>query len=214
MELSQRRKQWSEQVASLKRMREWVWHTEQILSSGSGSGTVKAEEEQNHKLSNEVVGQLFDEWCSELAKQVESGTLAENEHKCLEHFLRISQHLRPYLIQCYSLEGLPRTNNEMEGYIRSLKTRYRRISGRKNWNSYLLRYGRSTAYYEWFEKHWPDWASQFEVLSKVKRQSWRTERQKERLQREEWLLRYRFGRNPSQYLHHLEERWKAAVGRT
>ena len=42
----------------------------------------------------------------------------------------------------------PHTNNDMEGSIQGLKTRYRRISGRKNWNSYLLRYERSVAYYD------------------------------------------------------------------
>jgi len=47
--------------------------------------------------------------------------------------------LRSHLVQCYDQEGFPRTNNEMERSIRALKTRYRRISGRKNWNSYLLR---------------------------------------------------------------------------
>src|SRR6266852_5654920 len=40
----------------------------------------------------------------------------------------------------------------MERSIRRLKTRYRRISGRKNWNAYVLRYGRSAAYYEWWEQ--------------------------------------------------------------
>lgn len=186
-------------------MREWVWHTEQILASGEGKG------EQREKLGNEVVGQLFDEWCSQLAKQAQNGTLLKNEQECLEHFLRISHHLRPQLIQCYSLEGLPRTNNEMEGYIRGLKTRYRRISGRKNWNNYLLKYGRSTAYYEWWQGQVPDEAHQLEVLRKVRRESWRFERHQDRLQREEGLLRYRFGHDPSQYLHRLEDRWKATV---
>jgi hypothetical protein len=36
----------------------------------------------------------------------------------------------------------------MEGFIRSVKTRYRRISGRKNWNRYLIRYGARVAFYE------------------------------------------------------------------
>jgi hypothetical protein len=34
----------------------------------------------------------------------------------------------------------------MEGCIRVIKTRYRRISGRKNWDGYLLRYGRRVTY--------------------------------------------------------------------
>lgn len=33
-------------------------------------------------------------------------------------------------------EGSVITNNEMERRIRAIKTRYRRMSGRKNWNSY------------------------------------------------------------------------------
>ena len=60
--------------------------------------------------------------------------------------------LRPHLVQCYDREDFPRTNNDMERSIRRLKTRYRRISGRKNWNAYVLRYGRSAAYYEWWEQ--------------------------------------------------------------
>ena len=67
-------------------------------------------------------------------------------------FLQVLSNLRPYLVQCYDREEFPRTNNEMESSIRRLKTRYRRISGRKNWNAYLLRYGRSVAYYEWWEQ--------------------------------------------------------------
>ena len=31
-------------------------------------------------------------------------------------------------------------------------TQYRRISGRKNWNAYLLRYGRCVAYAAWWEQ--------------------------------------------------------------
>ena len=64
----------------------------------------------------------------------------------------VSLSLRPHFIQCYELEGLPRTNNGMEQYIRHLKTRYWRISGRKNWNAYLLRYGSSIANSDWLEQ--------------------------------------------------------------
>src|SRR5512135_2526409 len=41
---------------------------------------------------------------------------------------------------------------EMERSIRGLKTRSRRMSGRKNWNTYLLRYGRCVAYDDWWEQ--------------------------------------------------------------
>src|SRR5712692_5534521 len=41
---------------------------------------------------------------------------------------------------------------DMERSIRGLKTQYRRVSGRKNWNAYLLRYGRCVAYAAWWEQ--------------------------------------------------------------
>src|SRR2546427_3550360 len=57
-----------------------------------------------------------------------------------------------HLVQWYDRKDFPRTNNDMERSIRGLKTQYRRVSGRKNWNAYLLRDGRSVAYAAWWEQ--------------------------------------------------------------
>jgi len=54
-------------------------------------------------------------------------------------------HVRPGLVHWYDLADFPRTNNEMERMILAIKMQYRRISGRKNWNHSLLRYGRCVA---------------------------------------------------------------------
>jgi len=121
-------------------MHRWIVETERILAAEWG--------EPNAVLTTAQVAQRFDRWTSDLEHLAQSGTLNADEQRCLEHFLTVTQSQRPRLLHCYNMEGLPRTNNMMEGYIRSLKTRYRRVSGRKNWNSYLLRYGRSTAYYD------------------------------------------------------------------
>ena len=67
-----------------------------------------------------------------LREQVTDSRVSATERRCLEHFLHVTDTMRPQLIQCYDLEGLPRTNNDMEGFIRAIKTRYRRISGRSN----------------------------------------------------------------------------------
>jgi hypothetical protein len=112
-----------------------VLETEQILS-GDALRT------DNLSVTNASVGQRFDAWCLALQAQMQDSTLTAPERQCLEHFVHVTRNMRPHLIQCYDLDDLPRTNNDMEGFIRSIKTRYRRISGRKNWNRYLLRYGR------------------------------------------------------------------------
>jgi hypothetical protein len=64
----------------------------------------------------------------------------------------VLSNLRSHLVQCYDHQAFPRTNNDMERSIRGLKTQYRRVSGRKNWNAYLLRYGRCVAYAAWWEQ--------------------------------------------------------------
>jgi hypothetical protein len=40
----------------------------------------------------------------------------------------------------------------MERSRRGLKMQYHRVSGRKDWNAYLLRYGHSVAYAFWWEQ--------------------------------------------------------------
>ena len=103
-------------------------------------------------MSNASVGERLDAWRQELAKQATDGTLSELEQACLTEFLQVFANLRPHLVQCYDRQDFPRTNNELERSIRGLKTQYRCVSGRKNWNSYLLRDARSVAYAAWWEQ--------------------------------------------------------------
>jgi hypothetical protein len=56
-----------------------------------------------------------------------AGHLAE----AFEHFLRVTRRYWPGLFRCYGLEGLPRTNNELEQFFGSYRHHGRRCSGRK-----------------------------------------------------------------------------------
>jgi hypothetical protein len=156
---------WSEQFAQVKRMRQWVLDVEGILDgSWIQAGAV---------VSNAKVGRRLDTWRRHMSRHLTDGTLSELEQECLAVFLKQLTNLRPHLVQCYDQEGFPRTNNEMERSIRALKTRYRRISGRKNWNSYLLRYGRAVAYLEWWEQDAPRRQQLLEQASRLDRLRWR-----------------------------------------
>lgn len=199
MTLVERRRKWADQMAQVRRMRGWIIQTEHILAGEWISG--------EEKLSNELVASRFDQWCSELEQLRRSDQLSKVEQGCLTHFLKITAKLRPHLIQCYSLEGLPRTNNDMESYIRNLKTRYRRVSGRKNWNSYLLRYGRSVAYYGWLEENQSDGEAFSTMLKRVDHPSFRKMRKQDRQEGQPQLKKLQFNRNPSKYLASLEECW-------
>jgi len=193
----QEREQWRGHIEILKRMRQWVLDAERILD---GSWAEPPEhpptqvecqdarpynpnnKKETHRytkklyrkqeaVTNEQVAVRFDTWRLQLATQLQDRELCQKERECLEHFVNVLENVRPYLIQCYDREDFPRTNNETEGAIRKIKTRYRRISGRKNWNNYLLRHGRNVGFYDWWASTPKRW-QQFEKLGqKVKKRS-------------------------------------------
>src|SRR2546422_1071281 len=124
---------------------------------------------------------------------------------------RVLSHLRPYLVQCYDHKDFPRTNNEMERSIRGLKTQYRRISGRKNWNVYLLRYGRYVAYAAWWEQDAAHRQQLEQRAGRLDRARWRELRRESTVAQSEQLKRFRFRHKRQTYLSSLEERWAAAA---
>ena len=193
---------WTEQLAQVKRLHGWPFEVEHLLDES----LVPAGEE----VSNGTVGRRLDRWRERMATQLTDGPLSELERECLSEFLRVLSNLRPYLVQCYDREDFPRTNNEMERSIRGLKTQYRRVSGRKNWNAYLLRYGRCMAYAAWWEQ---DMAHRKRLelrAAQLDRSRWRELRQETTLAQSEQLTRFRFRHKRQFLLASLETRWEAA----
>jgi hypothetical protein len=194
---------WATELAQIRRMREWVLDAEQILD---GSWAQPGEQ-----VSNETVGSRLDRWRQMLARLPTNPPLSELEQECLTEFLQVLSNLRPHLVQCYDRQDFPRTNNELERSIRTLKTQYRRISGRKNWNSYLLRYGRSVAYAAWWEQDSAHQRQLEQQVARLDRASWRQVRQATKAVQGERLKRFRFRHKRQQYLDSLEARWAAAT---
>jgi hypothetical protein len=193
-----------EVLASIKMMREWVLDAEHILD---GSWAKRPEE-----ITNQAVGQRFDTYLGRLLHFLNGEERTEDEKTRLGELFKVLKHLRPGLIQWYDIEGFPRTNNEMEPTIRAIKMHYRRISGRKNWNAYLLRYGRCVAYQEWWIQQ-PEGEARLQArLRYVPTPSWRCARQQTRQCHLEQLNRFRFRHRPLEYLASLEKRWEQAIG--
>ena len=184
-----------------------VLETEQILSGDA----LRAD---SLSVTNVSVGQRFDAWCCSLQAQMQDPALTEPERQCLGHFVHVRENMRPHLIQCYDLDDLPRTNNDMEGFIRSIKTRYRRISGRKNWNRYLLRYGRRVSYYEAYVRMGASPPEIDACIRAVPHGRWRTTRAAQRARQEEQLKQYRVRHRRTQFLAGLEARWAETTPRT
>jgi len=180
----------------VQRMHHRVLEAERILSGDA----LRAAEQA---VTNATVAAQFDAWHQMLRPQLNDEALPPSERRCLKHFLHVTDNLRSHLICCYDQAGLPRTNNDMEGFIRAIKTRYRRISGRKNWNRYLLRYGRRVAYYE------AEGGSERlgHAVRGLTPTQWRTARTEQRDCQADHLKQHRFRHHRSDYLHHLEARW-------
>lgn len=194
---------WREPLAQVKHMQHWLLEVEHILS-----GSLAQKEEV---VSNATVGRQLDGCCEQLAALLSEGRLCCLEQQWLTQFLQQLSTLRPYLVQCYDRQDFPRTNNEMERSIRRLKTRYRRISGRKNWNSYLLRYGRCVAYYEWWEQDSSRYQQLVEQACRLDRTQWRQVRREASSAQKEQLRRFRFRHKRQTYLAALEECWATAA---
>ena len=194
---------WATQLMQVKRMHGWVLEADHLLD-GSWA-------EPGKVVSNATVASRLDAWREHMATLLTEGRLSDLERQCLSEFLQVLSNLRPYLVQCYDRKDFPRTNNEMERSIRALKTQYRRISGRKNWNAYLLRYGRAVAYASWWEQDAAH-RQQLELRAgRLDRSRWRELRQETTAAHSEQLIRFRFRHRRQAYLTSLEERWATAT---
>ena len=184
-------------------MHGWVVEVEHLLDSNWA--------QPGEVVSNVMVGSRLDAWREQMAKLLSDGTLSDLERECLSECLQVLSNLRPYLVQCYDRKDFPRTNNDMERSIRGLKTQYRRVSGRKNWNAYLLRYGRYVAYASWWEQDAAH-RQQLELhAGRLDRARWRELRQETTAAHREQLTRFRFRHKRQAYLNSLEARWTAAA---
>ena len=194
---------WASQLTQVTRMHGWVLSVEHILEESLT--------QEGEVVSNATVGRRLDAWREQMAQYLTNGTLCELERECLSEFLQVLSNLRPHLVQCYDRKDFPRTNNDMERSIRGLKTQYRRISGRKNWNAYLLRYGRCVAYASWWEQDAVHRQQLEQRAGQLDPARWRELRRETTVAQSEHLKRFRFRHQRQAYLASLEERWATAA---
>jgi hypothetical protein len=194
---------WTEQRAQIQRLHSWLLEVEHLLDESLVP--------EGEVVSNVTVGSRLDSWRERMATYLTDGSLSEWERECLTEFLLVLSNLRPLLVQCYDRQDFPRTNNDMERSIRGLKMQYRRVSGRKNWNAYLLRYGRSVAYAAWWEQDTAHRQHLEQQAARLDRVRWRELRRETTRAQSEQLTRFRFRHTRQSLLASLEERWAVAT---
>jgi hypothetical protein len=188
-------------LTQLRAGQAWLLEADALLSAAAGGEPQTAEQR--------VLA--FAAWRDRVARSARR--LPPPYRQCLAHFVGVLTRMQPHLFAWTQQTSLPRTNNDLERFIRAMKTRYRRMSGRKNWQAYLLRYGQRIAFYEaccltgdavTFERH----------LRRVAFAQWPHARLQHRPLERRLRTQFRFTHRRPTILRTLEDCWAQALNST
>ena len=193
MALAKRRLPYATQVERYRRQRQWLIDLDHLLDP-----------ERDPPKTSISVRQSVDRYLIDLTT---CGAHDTEDQKVAAHINQIFRSFWWGLFTCYDVACLPRTNNELERFIRQIKMGYRRVSGRKNVHDYIIRYGAYAALVDPSE-------SLDELLARmdeVDQKEFLKERKRLNLTLLEEVKIHRFRYHRAEYLTELETRWEAAV---
>lgn len=139
-----------------------------------------------------------------LLKWVKETYTEESDSPMVDNLHRYSKGFWKGLFTCYDHYYVPRTNNDLEQFFRQTKASHRRITGLRNWNSYIMRNGEMIVLVQ-------DALRQPHVISRLRSVSFEDfksckQRWDNRLSGV--IQRKRFNRDPEAYLSGLEQKWE------
>ena len=156
----------------------------------------------NDSARARTVKRRYQRWIRRLEQAIGQAALSNPLREAASHFVKVTCSYAPDLFHCYRIADLPRTNNALEQAFGSLRYHERRASGRKVASPSLVLSGcvrMSAALYT--RTH----SVTLEMLAAVPHDSWRKTRTELERRRQARCLRYRFRKNPKDYLAGLEE---------
>ncbi|HEV2461740.1 MAG TPA: hypothetical protein VGS80_25570, partial [Ktedonobacterales bacterium] len=183
----------AQDLAGLRTGQAWLFEADALLTL---AGAQQTEQQQTFAM-----------WRDSVARSARQ--LPPPYADCLAHFVGVLTRLQPHLFAWTTQPGLSQTNNDLERFIRAMKTRYRRMSGRKNWQTYLLRYGQRIAFYE--ASCLVGDAAAFDChLRRVAYAQWPHARLVHRPLAHRLCMQFRFAHRRAAILRSLEESWPHA----
>jgi len=128
----------------------------------------------------------------------------ESDTAMVDNIVRYSRGFWKGLFTCYDHYYIPRTNNDLEQFFRRTKACHRRITGLRNWNSYIMRNGEMIVLVN-------DALRQKHIISRLRSVTYEVYAKR----KAQWgarlsdnVRRRRFNRNPFAYLQQLEDQWE------
>lgn len=125
--VTKRRLPFVERVERYRRQRQWLIDLEHLLDP-----------EREPPKTRVSVAQAVDRYLVDLTTRSTHDT---QDRRIANRINQVFRNFWGGLFACYNVEGLPRTNNELERFIRQIKMGQRRVSGRKNVHNFIIRYG-------------------------------------------------------------------------
>lgn len=185
-------------VSQLRQQRQWLIDLDERLDPASDQGPATP--------TSQSVAQAVDTYLSRLSTQIERQECSQTQAVAVHLIQTVRNHWWG-LFTCYDVEGLPRTNNELETFFRRIKMGQRRISGLKHVHDYIIRYGPFLACIDYREPL----DTLMHRLHDVAQQDFLAQRQLLNSALGCEQKRRRFHLHRSAYLHELEDRWSQAV---
>lgn len=191
--LTQHRQPFASRVERYRRQRQWLIDLEHLLDP-----------DRSPPKTSAGVAQAVELYLLDLTRHLATDP---EDQVVADHINRVFRSFWWGLFACYDVAGLPRTNNELERFIRQIKMGQRRVSGRKNVQDFIIRYGAYAALVDEAE-------GQDELLARLQEVD-QAEFLKERNRLNLTLLQetksHRFRFHRADYLADLEARWEAAI---
>ena len=181
------------QVERHRRQRQWLIELDHLLDP-----------EHDPAKNSTNVRQTVDAYLKTLTACT---THDAEDQRVADHINQIFRSFWWGLFTCYDAEELPRTNNELERFIRQIKMKRRRTSGRKNVHEFIIRYGAYVALIDQNE-------SLNELLARldeVDQDEFLKEHKRLDLSLLDETKVYRFRHHRADFLADLEARWEAAA---
>lgn len=123
-----------------------------------------------------------------------------------ESFRKYTQGFGDTLFTCFLRPEIPRTNNDLERFLRHAKSAHRRTTGRASWNGYIMRYGTLAVYARDVA---PDVLIKW--FSHVPTDQYRNEMKRWTASQEPRRQRARYRKAPAVFLTQLEQLWQISA---